>query len=49
MITSGNDIVSLNGNKVSLLKSGTAIITAIKSGDNKYNSTSSSITIYVGS
>ncbi|HZK29544.1 MAG TPA: hypothetical protein VFD19_04935, partial [Clostridia bacterium] len=48
--TDGSDVLSVDasGNPVILLKSGTALITATKAADDRYNETTASLTIQVG-
>lgn len=46
-VSGGSDIVTLNGNKVTIKKAGAAVITAVKAGGADYNETSASITIHI--
>ncbi len=47
-VASGGDCVTLSGDRVTLLKAGQAVITAAKSGDAQYKSTSASVIINIG-
>ncbi len=46
-VSGGSDVVALSGNEVTIRKAGTAVITAVKTGDTNYNETSATITIHV--
>ena len=47
-LTGGSGVVSLDGNKVTPLKVGTAIITATKAADGSFNQATATLAVYIG-